>query len=111
MFDLIFIAIGQFFSDMGFIIRIFLLVAILGFLNQHIENKILKTIVAIFMVFITVFVDWKFYGTLYFVYAILGMGISSMVVDYFFMGNMGEEHGQQGQEQGNPLGFMPGRKR
>lgn len=99
MLELMQLSIGEFFSDMGFILRIFLLVAVLGFINQHIENKILKTIVALFMLYITVFVDWKVYGVIYFVYAILGMGVSSIVVDYFFMSNMGG-HSQPGEQQG-----------
>lgn len=93
--------IGEFFSDMGFILRIFLLVAVIGFINQHVENKVLKTIVAIFMLYITIFVDWRVYGTIYLVYTILGLGASSIVVDYFFIGNMGghEDPNQQQQQQ------------
>lgn len=109
--------LGEFFSDMGFILRIFLLVAVLGFINQHIENKILKTVVAIFMLYITVFVDWKVYGVIYFVYAILGMGVSSIVVDYFFMSNMSGGHEAQQQQPMDPmqqamagLGMRPGKK-
>jgi len=91
--------ITDFFSDLSFIIKLFALVAILGFLNQHIENKILKVIVALFMIYIVVFVDWATFGTLYVLYAIFGLGISSIFVDYFFMGGQGD-HAKQQIEQG-----------
>ncbi len=83
----------EMFSDMGFIIKLFLLVAILGFLNQHIENKILKVIVALFMGYVMLIVNWATFGTMFVIYSMLGMGISSMFVDYFFMnqGHSGEE--------------------
>lgn len=118
MFDIMQLFFGEFFSDMGFILRIFLLVAVLGFINQHIENKILKTVVALFMLYITVFVNWKVFGTIYFIYAILGMGVSSIVVDYFFMSNMGGHPQEGGQKQGpdattqalGAMGKIPGRR-
>lgn len=91
---LVLFSFGEMFSDMGFIIKLFLLVAILGFLNQHIENKILKVVVALFMGYIMLIVNWSTFGTLYVIYAVLGMGISSMFVDYFFM-TQGSGHADQ----------------
>ena len=81
----------ELFSDFSFIIKLFLLVTILGFLNQHIENKILKVIVALFMGYIMLIVNWSTFVTMYVIYAVLGMGISSMFVDYFFM-SQGSQH-------------------
>jgi len=78
-----FLGIFDFGHDMTFIIKVFVLVAILGFLNQHIENKILKTVVAIFMIYIVLFATYL--SWIYVIYSVLGMGLSSLFVDYFFM--------------------------
>ena len=104
MYDLVLLSIfSGFFSDMSFILKIFLLVAVLGFLNQHIENKTLKVIVAIFMVYIVIFVDWATFGWMYLIYAVLGLGISSIFVDFFFITNMNPE-----EKGGGHQGMMPG---
>lgn len=115
----IFLGFGGFFSDMSLIIKIFALVAILGFLNQHIENKTLKVIVALFIGYIMIFVDWSTFGTLYVIYAILGLGIAGIFTDFFFITGMGagqraEAHEQQGHgghgglgRLGHETGFSP----
>ncbi len=101
----IFLGFGEFFSDMSFIVKIFALVAILGFLNQHIENKTLKVIVALFIGYIMIFVDWSTFGTLYMIYAILGLGIAGIFTDFFFITGMGagqkaEQHKEGLKSQG-----------
>jgi|GEM_PF-2720847 len=95
MDSILLFSFGEMFSDFGFIIKLFLLVAIVGFLNQHIENKILKVVVVLFMAYIMLIVNWGTFGALYVVYAVLGLGISSIFVDYFFMTGMGGDHAQQ----------------
>ncbi len=101
----IFLGFGEFFSDMSFLVKIFALVAILGFLNQHIENKTLKVIVALFIGYIMIFVDWSTFGTLYVIYAILGIGIAGIFTDFFFITGMGagqkaEQHKEHLKSQG-----------
>jgi len=100
MDPIVLFSFSEVFSDMGFIIKLFLLVAILGFLNQHIENKILKVVVALFMGYVMLIVNWSTFGTLYVIYAVLGMGISSMFVDYFFM-SQGSGHEAQQEAHNN----------
>lgn len=90
---------SEMFGDFGFIIKLFLLVAIVGFLNQHVENKILKVVVVLFMAYIMLIVDWSTFGTLYVIYAVMGLGISSIFVDYFFMTGMGGDHAAQAMDQ------------
>jgi hypothetical protein len=46
------------------------------------------------MGYIMLIVNWSTFGTLYIIYAVLGMGISSMFVDYFFM-TQGSGHNAQ----------------
>lgn len=105
----VFLGFGEFFSDMSFLVKIFALVAILGFLNQHIENKTLKVIVALFIGYIMIFVDWSTFGTIYVIYAILGIGIAGIFTDFFFITGMGagqkaDQHKEHLKSQG--LGGM-----
>ena len=85
----IFSGITGFFADMGFVLKIFVLIAVVGFLNQHMQNKILKMILFIFMGYFILVKNWSTFGTIWLIYTVLGLGVSGVLVDLFFVSVQG----------------------
>jgi hypothetical protein len=91
------LGIGNFFSDAGFIIKIFALIAILGFVNKQIQSKVIKIIVTVLMVYFILIANWDTFGPIYILYVVLGLGFAGTMVDFFFVAQAGG---------GSPEGMM-----
>jgi len=110
--DQVLLGIFTFFTDFGFILKIFVLIAIIGFLNQHMQVAALKVIVFMLMAYFILIANWGLFGTIWVIYAVLGLGVSSVLVDSFFVGMQGghEQAGQPGEDPHKPhigAGKMP----
>jgi len=92
-----FMNIGQMLSDFNLIIKIFVMMTVVSFVNNHIENKNLGMIIMVFMFFFIFGNFWAFFGGVYIIYVLLMMGASAIMVDWFFMGGAG---GQQKKPKG-----------
>ena len=79
---------GQFFADMNFVVKIFLLLTIISFVRNHIENPTIQVIVVILLGWFIFFDLWRLFGGIYVLYLALMMGISQFLVDLFFVGSM-----------------------
>ncbi len=91
-----------FFSDMSFIIKIFAFVAILGFVNKYIQNKLIKILMVVFMGYFILIASWSTFGPVFIIYTLLGIGVAGTMVDLFFVGQQvtGEKQAeQQGKQQ------------
>ena len=108
--DLTFLWFGAFFGDMMFIIKIFAFIAILGFTNKYIQNKIIKILMVLFMGYFILIANWEVFGTIYVIYTLLGLGVAGTMVDFFFVGQ-GVTHEKQAKKQaaagGGTGGFDP----
>jgi hypothetical protein len=109
MNDLILLGIFDFFSDMSFVLKVFVFIAIVGFLNQHMQNKILKVIIFMFMGYFVLIANWATFGTIWVIYTVLGLGVSGVLVDFFFVSMQGdpEKHQQQMASMGGDNPFQP----
>jgi hypothetical protein len=94
------LGIFEFFSDMGLVLKLFVLLAIIGFLNQHMQNKTVKVLVFMLMAYIVLMGYWGLFGTIWIIYSVLGIGVSGMLVDFFFVSaQSGGEEMMQAQQQ------------
>ena len=86
--ELVFLGLTEFFTDINFVIKIFVLMTIISFVNNHIENKALKIIVLFVLAFFIIFDYWALFGGIYILYMLLMLGISGVLVDIFFVSGM-----------------------
>ena len=82
----ILIGFGEFFGDFVFIIKIFTFIAILGFVNKYIQNKLIKIIMVVFMGYFILIANWAVFGTMFVIYTLLGVGVAGIMTDFFFAG-------------------------
>ncbi len=93
-----FMNLGQMLSDFNLIVKIFVMMTVVSFVNNHIENKQLGMVIMVFMFFFIFGNFWAFFGGVYLIYILLMMGVSGIMVDWFFLG--GGAKGQQKQKGG-----------
>lgn len=77
--------IMDFISDMSLILKIFVLVTIIQFVRQHVENTAIATVIILVAAYFILFMNWKLFGGIYFVYLLFVVGISGILVDFFFV--------------------------
>jgi len=104
--DAIFLLFGNFFGDMVFILKIFALLAIIGFINANIQSKLIKVVMIFFMVYFVLIANWSSLGTIWIIYTVIGLGISGVLVDIFFVSQQsgGPEEMMQAQQGGAATG-------
>lgn len=118
--------LSEFFTDFTFILKIFVLIAIISFVSQNIQNKTLKLLLTIFMIYFVLIANWSVFGTMWIIYTIIGLGVSGIIVDTFFVLNEYDDHGKLkeheqekaqkaqmhgGFDQGQMPNFMPAHHR
>ena len=81
-----------FLADMDFLIKIFFVLTVITFVKQKITNNTLSVVLISLAIIITVFVFWPFFRATYILYVLLTIGVTSVLVDMFFV-SMGEAHG------------------
>ncbi|MDO8537983.1 MAG: hypothetical protein Q7S21_03810 [archaeon] len=86
--ELVFLGLTDFFTDINLVIKIFVLMTIISFVNNHIENKALKIVVFLVLSFFIIFDYWALFGGIYILYMLLMLGISGILVDIFFVSGM-----------------------
>ena len=84
----VFLGLADFFEDINLVLKIFVLMTIISFVNNHIENKALKIVVFLVLSFFIIFDFWVLFGGIYILYMLLMLGISGVLVDIFFVSGM-----------------------
>lgn len=88
--------IGEMLSDFNFMLKVFVLMAIVSFVKNHIGTGPVSWIVILgFAAFIFGNL-WKFFGGIYVIYMLLVFGISGVLIDFFFMRGTGASGAEQG---------------
>jgi len=96
----LFFNIFEMYNDAQFIIKIFVFVAMVSFVKNHVGGKTIGMLVMA-GIFVFIFGDlWRLFGTLYILYMLLIFGIAGIIIDFFFVGGM------TGQKQQTPEGMM-----
>ena len=92
-----------FFGDINLILKFFVLIMIISFVQSHLGKGPLAAGVMALIAFFVLFDAWKFFGGIYILYAIVTLGFSGLLIDFFFvtppLANQREGPGA-GQEEG-----------
>ena len=73
------------FSDMGIVLKIFVLMAIFAYVTQHVGKGPLAILIIIAMSYFIIFDYWKFLGGVYVLYILITLGIGGIVIDFMFI--------------------------
>ena len=97
-----FLFIGEMFNDLNLALKIFALLTIISFVSTHLgKSPLAYAVIAGISVF--VLLDfWVFFGGLFILWTLLGLGITGMFIDFFFVSNMGGG-GQQQEHEPSPV--------
>ncbi|MEM0359719.1 MAG: hypothetical protein QXK06_00065 [Candidatus Diapherotrites archaeon] len=79
---------SELFSDLNLALKLFALLAIISFVYSHLgKGPVSLALIAGISVFV-LFDYWKFFGGIFLLYTLLTLGISGVLVDFFFVSNM-----------------------
>jgi hypothetical protein len=76
-------------SDLMLALKIFVLLSIISFVWNHVGNTPLAILLIIGLSWFILFDYWAFFGGVYVLYMLLMFGISGVLVDFFFVSQMG----------------------
>ncbi len=87
-----------FFSDVNLILKLFVLIMIVSFVQSHLGRGPLATGLMAMIAFFVLFDAWKIFGGIYILYAIVTLGFSGLLIDFFFVTPplANQREGQQG---------------
>lgn len=89
--EFLLIGLGEAWLDLNLILKVFVLITIVSFVRNHLGNSWLSWIVILGFAWFVLFDGWRLFGPIYILYLLIGMGISGILVDFFFVtaGGMG----------------------
>lgn len=80
---------SEFFADMNLVIKIFVLLTMVSFVKTRLGTSSLAIILMVGMFFFIFFDFWRLFGTIYVLYMLLIFGVSGILIDFFFVSQMG----------------------
>ncbi len=89
--------LGELFSDMTLALKLFALLGVISFVYSHLGKGPLSYALIGGISWFVLFDYWKFFGGVYVLYTLLMLGISGILIDFFFVSGMG------GSEQPSPV--------
>jgi hypothetical protein len=75
----------ELFSDFNLILKLFVLMMIIGFVQGHLGKGPMATAVMGILVFFILFDAWQVFGGIYILYALITLGFSGILIDFFFV--------------------------
>ena len=84
---------SDFFSDMMFVLRIFVLLMIISFITMHLGKGPLAIVLIVGISWFVLFGAFWFFGGVYVLLMLLMFGVSGILIDFFFI--RGPVGGQQ----------------
>ncbi|HLC79621.1 MAG TPA: hypothetical protein VJG83_04315 [archaeon] len=89
MVELFLLFFGELFSDINFILKIFVLMTLANWIRNHLGDSPLSWILIVGLGYFILFDGWAIFGPIYLLYILLGFGVSSVIIDFFFVGGGG----------------------
>ena len=77
--------IGELFSDMDIVLKIFVLLAIFAYVTQHLGKGPVAILIILGMSYFIIFDYWKFFGGVYVLYVLILLGIGGVLIDFMFI--------------------------
>jgi len=99
------LGLGELFTDFNFVLRIFVFMTIVSFVQTNISNSIIALMVTVVFAWYALFVMWAFFGTIYLLYSLFFLGFASIIIDFFFVSQGGPASHDV---KGNPGSYMAG---
>lgn len=87
----------ELFSDMTLALKLFALLGVISFVYSHLGKGPLSYALIGGISWFVLFDYWKFFGGIFLLYSLLTLGISGILIDFFFVSGMG------GSEQPSPV--------
>jgi hypothetical protein len=93
----------NFLKDMDFVLKIFFFLFIISFVRKRITHNTFALILISLATVVLVVFYWPIFGTMFFVYTLLTIGVTHVLVDFFFvsMDKSAEEMVGGSQSQGD----------
>ncbi|MFH1224885.1 MAG: hypothetical protein V1676_03700 [Candidatus Diapherotrites archaeon] len=92
-------SLGEVWGDLNLVLKIIVLITVASFVRGNLGDSALSWIVIIGFGWFVLFDGWMLFGPVYVLYILLGLGVSGILVDFFFISmNMGAPMGGQQQE-------------
>ncbi|MFH1239738.1 MAG: hypothetical protein V1672_00815 [Candidatus Diapherotrites archaeon] len=82
-------SLSEFFADMNLVIKIFALLTMVSFVKNRLGTSPLAIILMTGLFFFIFFDFWRLFGTIYVLYMLLMFGVSGILIDFFFVSQMG----------------------
>ncbi len=89
---------GELFGDLNFIIKVFVLMTLASWVKNHLGSTPLSWILVAGLGYFILFDGWAIFGPIYVLYMLLGFGVSSILIDFFFVGAGGPPAQEEGME-------------
>ncbi len=96
---LFFGTLGELFADLNLALKLFALLSIVSFVWSHLGKSPLSVALIAGIGWFVLFDYWKFFGGVFVLYTLLTLGISGILIDFFFVSQMGGE-----QAEAQPIG-------
>src|SRR3989344_9188323 len=90
--------IFEIFNDFNLIIKIFVLMTLASWVRNHLGDSPLSWILIGGLGYFILFDGWAIFGPIYVLYMLLGFGVSSVIIDFFFVGGGHPPEGEEGLE-------------
>lgn len=74
----------ELFTDFNIVLKIFVLLTIAQFLLMHLGKKPLTYVLLVVLAWFVIFDQWSFFGGIYLFWMLFILGISGLVIDWFF---------------------------
>src|SRR3989344_8309853 len=95
--------IFEIFNDFNLIIKIFVLMTLASWVRNHLGDSPLSWILIGGLGYFILFDGWAIFGPIYLLYMLLGFGVSSILIDFFFVGAGG---GAAASREGEGFSFL-----
>lgn len=95
----------EFFADINFVLKIFVLMTIISFILTHLGKKTISLIIIAAFAWFIMFDMWALFGGIYILYMLLMFGVSTILVDFFFItAGSGTAHENRPEVTGQEVG-------
>ncbi|HLC92100.1 MAG TPA: hypothetical protein VJH23_00130 [archaeon] len=95
---LVLLGVFEIFNDFNLIIKIFVLMTLASWVRNHLGDSPLSWILIGGLGYFILFDGWAIFGPIYLLYMLLGFGVSSVIIDFFFVGGGSPPAPEEGME-------------
>ncbi len=80
-----FLGFGELFGDFNFVLKLFVLITIISWVRNHFGNSAISWAIILGVSYFVLFANWALFGSIFVLYLLLTIGITGIIIDYFFL--------------------------